>query len=346
METGLIAGLLVFLLSAVCNGAFAFPQKFVKNFAWENTWGTFWFFAMVVIPLIVMPFLVQNVTDTWSTAGTAKVINTILFGSLWGLGCITFGIGISAIGLSLGFSIIMGLAIGIGSFLPLITKHPEVINTPAGYVSIAGIIVSILGVAICGYAGVLKERSLEGENSDTTHPQKKAITKGMLICLLSGFLSACLNLGFDYAEDITKLASTETFGNPQWCAGLVTWILLFTGGFLVCGPVSIVMLFKNGTWSNFRSPDIGRNLSLTFSMGLLQFGVIFLYGVGAFFLGDLGTSLGYALFMSLGIIVANLLGFISGEWKGASRQSINWIITALVILILGICLLSIADTMK
>ena len=105
-------------------------------------------------------------------------------------------------------------------------------------------------------------------------------------------------------------------------------------------------MFKNGTWSNFKSPGLGRNLSLTFLMGILQFGVIFLYGVGAYFLGDLGTSLGYALFMSISIIIANLLGFISGEWKGASQKSVNWIIVAMVVLIVGNCLLSKGNSMQ
>ena len=145
MDMSLIAGFGLFILAAVCSGAFAFPQKFVKNFPWENTWGSFWFFTMVIIPVVVTPFLVKDVFGIWSAAGSFEVIKTFVFGVFWGLGCITFGMGISAIGLSLGFSIIMGLAIGVGSFLPLAVLYPEVLSTNAGYVSIAGIVVCVMG---------------------------------------------------------------------------------------------------------------------------------------------------------------------------------------------------------
>jgi len=256
MEWSLIAGFGVFLFAAICNGAFAFPQKFVKNFPWENTWGSFWFFAMVVIPAIVTPFFVKDVLAIWSAVDIAVLIKTYIFGILWGVGAITFGIGVSAIGLSIGFSIIMGLAIGVGSLLPLIVLYPEVLNTPAGNITIAAIAICILGVAICGYAGVLKERSIAANNTSdvSKKPEEKKAIKAIVICVISGLFSACLNLGFAFAQDITDLATMERFGNPGWCAGLVTWILVFAGGFTACGIYCVILLFKNSTWFTAPSP--------------------------------------------------------------------------------------------
>lgn len=348
MDKGLAIGLCVFLLAAICNGAFAFPHKFVKGFAWENTWGSFWFFAMVLIPLLVLPLLVRDVFAIWHAAGTTVVAKTIVYGALWGLGCITFGIGISAIGLSLGFSIIMGLAIGVGSLLPLLVLHREVLATPAGYVSIAGIAVSIVGVGLCGYAGVLKERCRTANNDsrDSEMVGRSRMGTGIAICVLSGVLSACMNLGFAFAQQITDLARAPQYGNSAWSAGLVSWILIFLGGFCLCGPFCVGLMFKNSTWNKFTQSGACRDFGLTFAMGVLQFLVIFLYGVGAYHMGTLGTSLGYAVFMVLGIAVANLLGFLTGEWKGADRKSLTWLAVALVVLFAGVSLLSTGNAIR
>lgn len=347
MDTGFAVGFGLFLVAAICNGAFALPHKFVKSFAWENTWGSFWFFAMVLIPALVLPLLVEDVFAIWSEAGAALVVKTIMFGSLWGLGCVTFGIGISAIGLSLGFSIIMGVAIGVGSLLPLAILHGEILATPAGYASMAGVAVSILGVGLCGYAGILKERHWAANNDSRASSAIGGyrIGTGIAVCLLSGVLSACMNLGFAFAQQIADIARAPEHGNPAWSAGLVSWILIFAGSFFVCGPVCITMMLKNSTWKNFAQAEAGRDFGLTFLMGILQFAVIFLYGVGAYYMGALGTSLGYAAFMVLGIAVANLLGFLTGEWKGTGRNSLRWLAVALLALCSGIVLLSVGNAM-
>ncbi len=346
MDTTLIAGFGFVILAALANGAFALPQKFVKNFAWENTWGSFWFFAMLIIPTAMTPLLCRDVFATWSAAGLRIVVVTFSFGLLWGLGAITFGIGISTVGLSLGFTIIMGLIAGVGSIVPFVMLHSERVNTPAGYVIILGILTCIAGVAVSGYAGVLKERNLaaKGETQDGALPRERSIVKGMLVCALAGLLSACMNLGYSFAGTITRLAQTE-FGNPVWSAGLAAWLLMCWGAFATSGFYSVRLLFKNSTWNNFGTPGATRNLLLTGTMGILHFGGMLFYGIGAHHLGELGTSVGYAALISFSILIANALGFITGEWRGVSRKSVNWMIAGLAVLVLGVCILGKGNSM-
>jgi L-rhamnose-H+ transport protein len=75
-------------------------------------------------------------------------------------------------------------------------------------------------------------------------------------------------------------------------------------------------------------------------MAVLHDAAIFFFGLGWINLGDLGISVGYPVFMSFAIIVGNIHGFRTGEWKGASRQSVAWIIVGIAILIVGVCLLA------
>ena len=49
--------------------------------------------------------------------------------------------------------------------------------------------------------------------------------------------------------------------------------------------------------------------------------------------------------MSLAIIVGNLHGFRIGEWKGASPQSVRWILCGIALLVLGVCVLAFGNSM-
>jgi len=80
-------------------------------------------------------------------------------------------------------------------------------------------------------------------------------------------------------------------------------------------------------------------------MDAFQDGAIFLFGLGYFKLGDLGVSVGYAVFMSFAIIVGNVHGFRTGEWKGASRRSVAWIVAGIAILVAGVCILGLGNAM-
>ena len=348
METSLIAGFSVFLLAAVLNGAFALPQKFVKNFAWENTWGSFYFFTMLIIPAIVIPLIVDHSVDIWKVAGSETIILTIVFGGLWGVGAVTFGYAISMVGLSLGFSIIMSINVAVGSLLPLIFQHPEELGTASGNVIILGIIGAVIGMILVGYAGILKERALTAkeQGQQQSDAPKRRMNLGLVIGIISGVMSACLNLGFSYAAQITEIAKEPQYGNPPWAAGLVSWMLLFWGGFATAGGFAIILLFKNRTWKKFRGPDVGRNLTLTFIQGILHFANVTCYGFGAYYIGDLGTSLGFAVFLSLSILVANLMGFITKEWKGVGRKPVTWILAAMAVLVISVCILGYGNSLR
>ena len=89
-----------------------------------------------------------------------------------------------------------------------------------------------------------------------------------------------------------------------------------------------------------------RELSLAAIMSLLHDGAILLFGLGFSKLApDIGVSVGYAAFMSFAIIVGNVHGFRTGEWKGASRQSIAWIVAGIIVLIAGVCILGHGNAM-
>jgi L-rhamnose-H+ transport protein len=115
-------------------------------------------------------------------------------------------------------------------------------------------------------------------------------------------------------------------------------MILWGGAASACG-YCVFKLCKNKTWGHLAKPGVGRVLMLAALMAVLHDAAIFFFGLAWLRLGDLGVSVGYAVFMSFAIIIGNIHGFRTGEWKGASRQSVSWIISGIAILIIGVCIL-------
>lgn len=344
MDTNTLLGLALVFLSTLCNGTFALPPKFVRNWAWEDTWGAFFLLTLIVLPAAVIFSTVNGAVETWRQAAPEYLIGTIAFGFLWGCGIIGFGVGVTALGLSLGFSIIISLSALLGSLVPLVAQHPEEVLTPAGLVITLGVFICVAGITACGRAGVLRERANSARN-DNVPRASGTLAKGLLVCVVAGVCSSGSNIAFSYGQ-VLKDISQSQYGNPPWLATLAVWMLVFCGAFAACGSYAAWLLFRNSTWRNFVNQDAGRNLLLAAAMAVLHFATLFSYGAGAHYLGKLGTSVGYALMMSCSLLVANAMGFMTGEWRGASGQTRRWIYFGLALLVLGILALTLGNNLR
>jgi len=250
----LIPGFGLIFLAAVAGGAFAFPLRVHKHYAWENTWLLAFFFALICIPFTVVSIFLPVWRHAVVAAGPATVLAAIGFGFLWGWGAVTFAIGITSVGMSLGYATIMGLAIAVGAIIPMIRKWDR-IPGDARFFVLLGIAICLAGVAICGRAGVLRERAAPaGDNSrkDASSPGKtplKIFLVGLAWCVLSGFLSACANLGFDFADRVAVEAGK--LGAGPLAASIGRWITVYWGGFFAILLGSGSTMIKKGTWRNY-----------------------------------------------------------------------------------------------
>lgn len=104
-------------------------------------------------------------------------------------------------GVSLGFAIMMGLIIAVGSSLPLL-RHWDGLSPQTHIAALAGIALCLAGVALCGRAGVLRDQG-------GTQAQARQLGLGLTVCVLSGVLSACANLGFEFAAPAAQAFGPE-----------------------------------------------------------------------------------------------------------------------------------------
>jgi hypothetical protein len=337
MEAETVLGMALLLAGAMCGGSFGLPSKFAgKDTPWETLWGPFFFFVTVLIPAILFPFIARGLFATCAGAGWAGAAGPAIFGFLWGLGSMALGLSFAFIGLSLAYAINYGAQIVTGSMGPLLIFDADQLLTAHGGVIAAGVAVCIAGVAACGRAAILKEASQKAGAAESS--AGRSMVKGLVVALLSGVLCACFSIAFRYGDRVSALSVGQ--GNAPWRASFAVSALILWGGTLSACGYCALKLFRNRTWGTFLRPGIGRVLAVAFVMALLHDGAIVLFGVGASKLGPLGVAVGYAVFMSFAIIVGNVNGFLTREWKGASRKSLGWIAAGIAVLVLGVSTLA------
>jgi L-rhamnose-proton symport protein (RhaT) len=344
----LVSGFGLILFAALAGGAFAVPLKMRRRYEWENTWLLGFFFALIVIPLATVTVFLPVWWQAVANSGFKTLAIAVAFGFLWGWGAVTFAIGINAIGLSLGYAIIMGLSTAVGSIIPM-ARRWGVISGDAKAVILVGILACVGGVAVCGRAGMLRERTPEPDSASAkklSAGQKTAaqlFMAGVLWCVLSGFLSACANLGFDFANRVAQEASN--LGAGPLSASIGRWLPMYWGGFLAILIGTGSTLVKKGTWRKYVAPGTARDFVLAILLGLGNFLAQIPYGMGAHFLGELGTSVGWAINIALSLLVANMFGFVTGEWKTAPRSSIRMLYVGLLVLIIAMVILGYGNSL-
>ena len=328
-------GIAVVVLAAILNGSFAVPSKRMSGWRWENSWLLFAFSGLLMVPWIVTFATVPNLVDVFNGASSAILLRVVFFGIAWGTGATLFGLGISRVGMALGFALILGITASFGSLFPLAILHPEQLSESRGLGLILGTVVMTVGLVFLARAGQIRERDLSQNSS------KSGFTIGLVICVFSGIFSSMLNFSFLFGDEL-RLRALDSGASAAMAANPI-WALTVTGGFFANLVYCVYLLNRNRTWSVDRRRGSLAYWLLGISMGLLWFIGTVLYGVGANSLGTLGGIVGWPIFMTLDIIVALFWGAVSGEWKGASPRAVAYCWVGIAILLLSIGVISAAN---
>jgi L-rhamnose-H+ transport protein len=333
MSGHLVWALAVVIVAGILNGSFAAPMKRMLAWRWENSWLLFALSGLLIFPWIINFATVPNVLQVYSGASSSTLIKVVLFGLLWGTGATLFGLGISRVGMALGFALILGITASFGSLLPLAILHPEQLLAKRALALIGGSAVMTLGLYFLALAGRTREHDL-GADGGT----RSGFTVGLVICILSGVFSSMMNFSFVFGAELRVRALQAGASNAM--AANPIWTLTVTSGFAVNLLYCVHLLSKNHTWSLFRERESAGNWPLGMAMGMLWFGGIVFYGIGATSLGSLGGIVGWPIFMTLDIIAGLFWGAVSGEWKEASRRALVYCWTGVAVLLLAIIVIS------
>ncbi|MEK7407682.1 MAG: L-rhamnose/proton symporter RhaT [Acidobacteriota bacterium] len=324
------AGLLVVALGAAMQGSFALPQRFIRGWAWEKMWLAYSITAMVVIPWLLVAALIPQAPAAYANVGPAVVARTALFGMGWGIGSVLFGLGIARVGMALAFAIIISLTAAVGSVVPLAVLHPDQVLTRRGGLLFLGLTVAIAGVALCSKAGALKEAGAA--------VPRGGFARGLAICIASGIASPMMNFSFAFGTPISEEA--VRLGASAVYASFAIFAIAVSSGFLINAGYCLYLLKRNASWPA-REPGAGpRNTLCAAAMGVLWLFGFFFYGFGATWLGGYGAILGWPIFMTVMVLVANFWGVATGEWKNAPPRVLRLLAAGIVVLIAALAVIA------
>lgn len=338
-------GILLALLAGVCTGSFGFPMKFTSKWKWENTWSMWTVWTLLVVPWAIAFCAIPDLFEVFRQAGWAAIGWVFLFGFIWGFSAIAFGFGIAYLGLALGYSLMMGLIIVVGALLPLCTENWDRISETGSLAIIGGVVVIIIGIAINAWSAVIKEKDLASSATTSKPVEKKSLGKGILICLVAGFTGPMLNYAFIKGGQLQ--AAAELLGVSKTLAPISIWPIALSAGFFTNLAYCLWLVKKNNVWHLYRAKGTKRYYLYTLLMGLLWAGSIAIFAMASVNLGEKsGPSIGWAVFNTIGIFWANILGILSGEWKGVGKKGLTVMGIGLAILLVGVGILGWANTLS
>lgn len=324
------SGFLLLVLAGAMNGSFTLPMKFTRRWAWENTWFVWTIFALLIFPPLLTLTTVPALGSVYHQASSGVLWTVIACGAGWGVSQVFLGLAVDAIGMALSFSVILGLSAAIGSVVPLVQFHSNQMLTAAGLWVLAGVVLVLIGVGVCAIAGRRREAAI-GQA-----PAKVSVTMGLLFSTISGIGSALVNLGLTFGHPLLVLA--QNAGASPAASPNAVWMPLMVAGGIPNLIYCLHLLRKNHTGSRFVQSSAGHSF-LAALMAFFWFASTVIYGIAAGMLGDLGTVLGWPLFMSLIVITASLWGVGTGEWR-AAKKPLRIMFAGVAILVLAIFVLA------
>lgn len=331
---GFWIGLLLVSAGAAMQGSFAMPQKYIRGWAWERMWLFYSVAGMIVFPWLLVAVVIPQAAAVYSGAGSGVLARTALFGAGWGVGSVLFGLGIARVGMALGFAIIISLTAAVGSVVPLAVLHPGELWTARGGLLFLGLAVAIAGVVLCARAGALKAAASAGLKTGPS------FTRGLAICIASGVTSPMMNFAFAFGGPISEEAVRR--GADAANASISIFAVAISSGFLINAGYCLYLLSRNKSWRGSQ-PSAGlRNVLFAFAMGFLWLFGFFFYGLGATRMGSFGSTLGWPLFMTVMVLVANFWGIATGEWKNAGPRALRHLAAGILLMVAALVIISAA----
>ena len=309
------------------------------------SWGTFWlvqsFFAWIIMPVLIGLLTIPGFFTILREAPSKPFWMAFFLGAAYGFGGMSFGKAINHIGYSLTYTLAIGISAVLGTIFPMLIlgEIGTYFSKPGGGIVLTGMILSVLGVVLCGWSGFKKEKDLNSLAGEKTGFN---MSVGLFLTIIAGVLSGVFNLSLEYGQPIADMAAQKGAVNFQ---GNAKMIISTSGCFVVNFIWFIVAGIRNGTLKEFlpgndlSRQEIFRNWiwsSLAGTLWCLQF---FFYGLGHVKMGNFQFA-SWVLHMSMLIFFSYIVGVLMKEWKSVKRETYLLLIIGLLTLIASFCITS------
>jgi len=375
-----ILGIIFHFIGGFASGSFYMPYKKVKGWSWESFWIVGGVFSWLIVPPLAAYLTIPGFMDIIKASSFTVLNSTFIMGLLWGIGGLTYGLGVRYLGVSLGSSIILGLCSLFGALVPAVFYYfnpkdgkdtiADLFGTSWGLMVMAGLVLCIIGIIICGKAGGMKDKDLTRSKADALQSDAHVgggmntkasqidasgseflLVKGLIVSVISGVLSACFSFGIEAGSSMGATANELwKAANPGQGEFLfrnnVIFVVILWGGLTTNFIWCMILNFRNksfGDYTNKKTPLI-KNYLLCALGGTMWFLQFFFYGMGESKLGNGASS--WILHMSFIILTANMWGIVLKEWKGVSKKTITTIIIGIVTIIASVLVVGYGNSIK
>ncbi|WP_295937185.1 L-rhamnose/proton symporter RhaT [uncultured Alistipes sp.] len=332
-----LIGLAIIAIGSFGQSSSYVPIRKVKQWSWESFWLVQGVFAWLLFPWLGARLALpagSSLVDLWSTDGS---LMCVVYGILWGVGGLTFGLSMRYLGVALGQSIALGTCAAFGTLLPALFAG-ENLFAGNGLILLIGVCITLAGIAVIGYAGSLRARSMSKAEREAA-VKEFALTKGLAVALLAGVMSACFSLGLEAGAPI--VAEAKAIGVSDLLALNPVIMLVTMGGFVTNASYCIFQNIKNKTAKDYFSvpaKTLANNILFCALAGLLWYSQFFGLGMGRSYFAHSPVMLAFSwsILMSLNVIFSNVWGIVLKEWKGVSAKTIAVPVTGICILIFSL----------
>ncbi len=333
------------------------PFRGIKRWSWEIYWLIQGFAAWIVAPIILASIFVPHLSSILHEAPSSSIFYAFLWGSLWGIGGLTFGLAIRYLGIALGYAIALGLCTAFGTLIPPIYDGSikVIIHEPSGQIILLGVLVCLIAVSINGAAGLSKEKEFTPEEKAEAGETDYSFGKGIAVAIFAGIMSAFFAFGLKAGAPIGAIAKRELLANHRldlW-QNLPVLIVVLWGGFLTNFIWSAILILKNrsvkqffgepglnpmrathasgdtlvdfdpldpSTYDRVAPKTLVANYTFAAMAGVIWYFQFFFYSMGQTKMGKYDFS-SWTLHMASIIIFATLWGLTLKEWHGTSRRT-------------------------
>lgn len=344
-----LIGILLAFVGGGLQGAFFFPMKFMKRWKWENGWFLFILFACFVLPLTLALSTTPDLWGLYESIGISTITLVLIFGMLWGVGAVLFGLGADYLGMALGIAIITGINVVLGALLPVLFLPSGQLSTTSFLLLGGALLLMIAGVVIVSMAGGRREKEQQvtetgsAEEAASGTPGKRVSFRlGLIISIAAGIFVPAANFAVFFGQPIAEQA--QLAGVAPYHLGHAQMLPFFLGGGLVNLLYCIHLFRKNGSFALFRGERQLRNTGLGIIMAVLYtFGMLIYVVANAVYIPDIGAVIGWPVFLAATILVSNLLGILSGEWRGVRSRTFAWLYSGILLLMAAVVLSSLSS---
>jgi L-rhamnose-H+ transport protein len=245
-----------------------------------------------------------------------------LFGAMWGVGNINYGLTMRYLGMSMGIGIAIGVTLVVGTLMtPLLQgRFVELFSSEGGRLTLLGVLVAVVGVAIVSRAGLLKERAMG------VTAQEFNLKKGLLLAVMCGIFSAGMSFAMDAAKPMHEAAAALGI-NPLYVA-LPSYVVIMGGGAIVNLAYCFIRLATKKELSvkadfSVAKPLLVANVLFALLGGTMWYLQFFFYAWGHAQIPAQYDFISWMLHMSFYVLCGGLVGLIMKEWKNVGQRPVG-----------------------